>query len=388
MTTERKILWGVCGIGMGHTHRQMPLIDHFVRSGARVVIFSYGESFRVLGSRYRDNARVDVVQVSVPFYVGSESGLDFGATALRPQNFAEDTLTINCVALAKAQALLGTPDLVVTDYEPVSAQYAYATGAPLVTIDQQSKYLVGNFPARLFGQGITDEVQRLRMFFPRAEARFACSFFKVPPADGAREKVQLVAPTLSAPVLAMRRGVTRGARDILVYLSSQQAFPQSMAELAAVFASQPSWRFHAFAPAASIVDGGKAIACGPTGTAPVAVPENVTLYPTGDPQFASVLQRCAGIICTAGHSLLSEAMHLRKPVYALPLSVYEQQMNAHVIDSNGFGIARPFLTEPLLAEFLGGLPAFAEAIRKDRTVLLRGNAEQRIIGYLERRFLS
>lgn len=433
---NRKILYGVCGIGMGHTLRQLPILEHFVRQGARLVVFAYGESYRTLGARYRDAANVDVVQVSVPFYVGAASGLDFAATALRPANFAEDTLSINCTALAKANALLGTPDLVVTDYEPVSAQYAYATGAPLVTIDQQSKYLAGSFPTMLFGQTHADEVQRLRMFFPRADARFACSFFRVPPLaaslagssggagvnagvpgnSGARARgsaaapgnsggssrrnagaqrnsavadtVQLLPPVLPASVLSMRRGVTRGAREILVYLSSQQAFVQSMAELAAIFASQPNWRFHAFVPASSIVDDGRSICCGPTGTLPVAVSTNVTLYPTGDARFADVLQRCAGIICTAGHSLLSEAMYLRKPVYALPLPVYDQQLNAHVIETNGFGIARPFLTEPLLAEFLGGLPSFAEAIRNDRTVLLRGNAQERIVRYLERRFLS
>jgi hypothetical protein len=37
-------------------------------------------------------------------------------------------------AIAKALDKLGKPDLVVTDYEPISAQVAYATQAPLVTI--------------------------------------------------------------------------------------------------------------------------------------------------------------------------------------------------------------------------------------------------------------
>jgi hypothetical protein len=46
------------------------------------------------------------------------------------------------------QELIGKPDLVISDYEPISAQYAYASGTPLVTIDQQSKYLVGDYEPR------------------------------------------------------------------------------------------------------------------------------------------------------------------------------------------------------------------------------------------------
>ena len=136
---------------------------------------------------------------------------------------------------------------------------------------------------------------------------------------------------------------------------------------------QPRWRFHVFVPAAAM----------PEEAALATLPGNVSVYLTGDVRFYEVLQRCAGIVTTAGHSLLSEAMHLRKPVYALPLPVYEQEMNAHVIDVNNFGIGRHSLTEPQLAEFLGGLPDFAANIRKDKTVLLRGTGEDRIIRYLE-----
>jgi uncharacterized protein (TIGR00661 family) len=381
-----KVLYGVCGIGMGHTLRQQPIIDHLAKS-SRVVIFAYGESYRHFGARYRGLPNVTVVQVSVPFYIGGAHGLDFAGTALRAGNFVEDTLAINCTAMAKAQALIGRPDLVITDYEPVAAQYAYSQDAPLVTIDQQSKYLVGEFPAQLHGEGFLDEVQRLRMFFPRAEKRFACSFFKVSSSsrsvgrgegrlcDPRPLTVQLIPPVLSESILAMRRrSAARSTKDVLVYVSSQRDFAQSPAELVSICASQPNWRFHAFLPTSA--------------SAHEALPANVTVYPVGDPRFYEVLNRCAGIITTAGHSLLSEAMHLRKPVYALPLPVYEQQMNAHVIDVNGFGIARPHLTEPQLAEFLGGLPDFAAAIRRDKTALLRGSGHERIIAYLERKFLS
>jgi uncharacterized protein (TIGR00661 family) len=372
-----KVLYGVCGIGMGHTLRQQPIIDHLAKS-SRVVIFAYGESYRHLGARYRELPNVTVLQVSVPFFMGGANGLDFAGTALRASNFTEDALAVNCIAMGRAQAVLGKPDVVITDYEPISAQYAYSQDAPLVTIDQQSKYLAGNFPSQLHGEGFVDEVQRLRMFFPTAEKRFACSFFRVPTGStgsGSRPAVHVIPPVLRDRVLTMRRR-NRATNDILVYLSSQRDFAQSTAQLASILASQPGWRFHAFLPTAAMPSAGETL------------PSNMHVYPVGDARFSGIMERCAGMITTAGHSLLSEAMHLHKPVYALPLPVYEQQMNAHVIETHGFGIARPQLTEPQLAEFLGGLPHFTEAIRNDKTALLRGSGHKRIIAYLERNFLS
>lgn len=380
---NRKVLYGVCGIGMGHTLRQQPIIDHLAKY-CRVVIFAYGQSYRHFSARFHDAHNVSVLQVSVPYYYGGSHGIDFARTGAMRPNSAENALPINCTAMAEAQKLLARPDVVITDYEPVAAQYAYSQGAPLVTIDQQSKYLVGSFHAELRGEGYLDEVQRLRMFFPKADARFACSFFRVErPSHRPLEKVQVVPPTLNPSVLSMRRRTAGGGKEILMYISTARDFLLSTGELTAVLASQPDWRFHVFLPSGMLE-----LNFSPNPAEWISSAANVSLYAIGDARYQGILERCNGIISTAGHSLLSEAMHLRKPVYALPLGVYEQQMNAHVIDSNGFGIARPHLTEPQLAEFLGALPDFAANIARDKRTLLRGSSHTRIIRYLERSFLS
>ena len=42
----------------------------------------------------------------------------------------------------------------------------------------------------------------------------------------------------------------------------------------------------------------------------------------------------------------------------------------------------------VIAKFLRHLPDYAQAIRGDRSVLLRGSGERQLIGYLEERFLA
>jgi uncharacterized protein (TIGR00661 family) len=323
---------------------------------------------------FRDVASVSVEQVSVPYYVGGLKGIDFAATARHNANLASHHLSVNCAAMARAKSLIGKPDLVISDYEPISAQYAYAHGAPLVTIDQQSKYLVGDFPPVLNGVGYEDEVQLLRMFFPKADARLACTFFRMPEKESAgKERVTLYAPILKQSILNMRRRPT--GNSITVYISAQREFAQSLAEIAHVCSEQKKWFFHIFAPAVE-TDVGGSCASG-----------NLAVYKHGDPRFPGLLAECSGIVSTAGHSLLSEAMYLGIPVYATPLAVYEQQMNAHIMDRHGFGVSHPRIAARKLAQFLRNIPDFERAIQEDKQVLLRGSSESKVISFLEKRLL-
>lgn len=378
---DKKILYGVCGIGMGHTHRQLPLLDALSRDN-RIVLFAYGESLRFYKEHFAGSERVTIVPVAVAFYAGNAEGLDFAETARRIKASGIDYQAINLAAMEAAQKLIGKPDLVISDYEPVSAQYAYACGAPLVTIDQQSKYLAADFSRVLRGQTCLDEVARLRLFFPQAAARIACSFFAVPQDGKAEaEKVLFYPPIIKPEIVRLKelrdkgRGNGGDSQSVLVYISSQREFVQDMDEVMAVLSQAPQYCFHLFVKELPA-------------QLSLSAPANVKLYRHGDRRFPDVLGECRGLITTAGHSLLSEAMYLGIPAYLIPLAVYEQQMNAHVVAENGFGICAEALTAPLLGQFLAGLPACAEAIASDKTVLVRGSGEGPILEFLRSRYLG
>lgn len=368
---QPKILYGICGIGNGHTNRQLPLIEHFARK-SRMMIFGYGESYAHFSTKFQSSDSIHVEEVAVPFYVGNHEGIDFEATANHPLNRSRDFHRVNAHALAKAQNFLGKPDLVITDYEPVSAQYAYAHHAPFVTIDQQSKFLCGDFP-ELQGHSCRDEIARLLMFFPRADTRIACSFFQVPPKENPDAEVLLYPPLLKESVVRLQRDAVRKMDSVLLYVSSQKEFIQPYDELLGICDSQRNTLFHIFARGITQEKSARA---------------NVHIYEHGDPRFEQVFSDCGGIVSTAGHTLLSEAMHAEIPVYAIPLPLYEQKMNAEIIDEHGFGVSHPRMDEDHLADFVRRLPQFAKAIRDDKEVLLHGPSQQSIIQYLEQRFLS
>lgn len=385
---SKKILYGVCGIGMGHTYRQLPLLDELAKDN-RIVLFVYGESKIFYEEHFRHSENVTVVTVSVPFYVGNAQGLDFAETARRIKASGIDHEAINLAAMELTQQLIGKPDLVISDYEPVSAQYAYASGTPLVTIDQQSKYLVGDYSQAIAGQTCLDEVARLRLFFPNATMRLACSFFTVPRrATGkgaASEKVIICPPIIKPAIVAMKQRRRQaqqdksksgtGTRSILVYISSQRDFVQSYEEVLAVLSSAPEYHFHIFVkelPQPLLT----------------ALPSNVTLRRHGDPRFLDVLAECQGIVTTGGHTLVSEAMYLGIPAYLIPLAVYEQQINAHAVGDNNFGICAENINQPQLATFLSQIESFAANIINDKKgknnkrILVPGSGEKKILAYI------
>jgi uncharacterized protein (TIGR00661 family) len=369
----KKILYGVCGIANGHTYRQLPVLDHLAKSN-KIMIFAYGDSLRFLSAHFAGHVNVKVVEVAVPYYVGNRTGIDFDTSAKLAAESGINHTEVNIRALATASAYLGVADLVVSDYEPVCAQYAYAYNIPLVTIDQQSKYLSGDFPKELHGQTYTDEVVRLRMFFPVASARLACSFFAVNNLPGT-ERVLYYPPVLRTELSSIASSVNRKPNVVLVYLTAQKGLRQSPLEVLDVLTTQEDVTFHVFTPTDVSIESSH-------------LPNNITMHTHGEDAFQTLLGTCTGIVATAGHSLLSEAMYLGIPVLALPLQLYEQQMNAEVIDANNFGISAQTLTPEVLGTFVSRLPVYAKNIENDTSVLLRGDGQSMMINFLEKNFLE
>lgn len=375
---KAKILYGVCGIGMGHTYRQLPLLDSLAAE-AEIVLFAYGESLEFYSKHFFGKANVHVLRVSVPFYVGNSKGLDMVETRRRIQADHKRGIhhwRINMEARSRAQALIGKPDLAISDYCPVTAQYAYAHGCPLVTIDQQSKYLAGDYTEVLGGTTCLDEVERLRFFFPQADLRIACSFFQVEKNPEAKEEVTILAPIIKPAIVDLkeRRRAMAQTNSVLVYISSQRDFVQPLEEVLQVLSAAPEFRFTVFVkelPEALVQ----------------AAPANVKLRRHGDPRFLDHLAECKALISTGGHSLVSEVMYLGIPAYLIPLSVYEQQVNSHVVGRNGFGVCAENVNVAELRSFLANLDCYAENIASDRKVLVRGSGEREILSRV-RSFLN
>lgn len=372
----KKILYGVSGIGNGHANRELPIIEELSKS-CQIMVFCHDDSQKVFTNNFSNNPNITIVPVGLTFVFGSPTGLDFAATANHPHNLDSEVFRTSYQALDAVIKKWGTVDLVISDYEPMSAQFAYAYQIPLVTIDQQSKFLYAKIPSQLGGFTYLDEVTRLHMFFPKVDTRIVCSFFNISPRENP-DKILLVPPTIKKSIIDLksRRRLDPSQINILVYISSAREFIQPPVEVISCLRSTPDVKYHLFVPPTEL------------NSYSFESAPNIIVLPHSKREFLNALKIANGIISTAGHSLLSEAMYLGIPVLAIPVSPYEQHLNANVIDENGLGLMATKLTKKILDEFISNLEKYTVNIKNDTSILLRGTGQSKIIEYLKNKFLT
>lgn len=351
----KKFLVGVCGMGLGHTLRQTPILRHLIDNlQAQVAIFAFGDSAKALRKYF---PAIEVFDVAVPFVNHGIDGLDFGAAARNPYNSNNDYLKTNFEAMDRAHKFFGgKPDFVISDYEPTCAQYSYAVGATLLTIDQQSKYLLDGCYADIGSLTCREESSRLGLFFPKAHKRYACSFFKILDRKKNDFDVSIIPSFIRPEIHKVKHDrVENQKRDTLVYLSSFLRLPQAAEDILRVLAKFDR-NFHLFSWEPEVF-------CTP--------PSNVKIYKTGSDNFTKVLSACENVITTGGHNFLSELMYLNIPAYVCPLDNYEQSCNAAIIANNKFGVQAKHIKADLLEEFLRDTALYSENIIADRDVLYK-----------------
>ncbi len=336
-----KIVLGVCGFGFGHSARERPIVEGLLERGHELILVTNDQSHEFFTRHFPllRNARV-----YVPVIHTTSHGLDFGATANDPRNAQEEAHSAFWNACGLIERHFGKPDLVISDYDMVSAQIAYLFGVPLVTLDQQSKFLGYECPTI---DAFTPDEHRMRLgyFFPKAAARVATSFFTVNYAPVDEYPVTIIPPILGHDVKDQIAAPLDGY--VTVYLSAASHLAQSLDELLALFGQFTKHHFMCFVDA--------------EGT---HLPDNVTLRPNSRADFVESLRQSAAVISTAGHNLITEALYLQVPMFLMPFDHYEQQLNARVITDAGLGRAAAKLTSADLGEFFDNLGVYRQQRRE------------------------
>lgn len=373
----KKIVYGICGIGNGHLYRQLPIIDFLLKENHQVMIFTYGTAYDFFTNKYIHQLspnKVELIKlalVDVPYFIGNKEGLDF-SKALEINSHMD--IKNNLQSFAHAQQFIGIPDLVITDYEPYSAQYGYAYDCPVVTIDQQSKYLLKNLPLELNGFNYLDEIMRLKMFFPLAKKRFACSFFKTPDKNLGNDHVQVIPTNIRPQILSIQNKPSHKSHYI-VYLTAQSGFKQNLFEIVEILKERKE-EFTIFIDKDTYQKNKVDIS--------YFVSSNIHFAIHGENHFEDTLETCHGVISTAGHTLLSEAMHLGIPVYAMPLDLYEQQLSADIIGKNQFGVNHPIIIKEKLDDFIKNNQKYRKNIKNDTKILNKSDGLNILIDYVKK----
>lgn len=315
-----RILYGVSGEGSGHAIRSREVVRHLRSRGHEVQIVTYGRALQLLRSEFQCHEV-------------------FGLHIDYRQNSARYLPTIWKNAIKAPQALSSLravgaivrswkPDLIITDLEPFTVLQGIRHTVPLLTIDNNHhvSYRRRATPwryrhERLIARSIT------RLIVPYADYRIITSF------DGTirpHRRATGVYPIVRPEIYDLK--VEQG-NHFLLYDSFGNE------KLLARLVSIP-YEFRVYGHNREAQTG------------------NITLRKFSEETFVEDLRGAKAVIGTAGFTLISESLVLKKPYLAIPVSgQFEQIDNALELEALGYGMMAKELTGATLATFVHHLPA-------------------------------
>ena len=285
-----KILYGIQGTGHGHISRAreiLPLLSE--KSEVDVIISGYNCHMTLEGT--------DVVQKrGLSLAYDSRGSVSYLKTALqlKPITFIQDVQSVDPTNY----------DLVISDYEPVTAWATLNSKTPGIALSHQASFLSNKSPRPDKRSFFAEQI--LRNFAP---CRKAIGFhFK-------RYDTFILPPIIRRDVLNIEP--TKG-EHITVYLP---AFDHHL--LIPVFHQFPDIEWNLFSPSCSEYFKDK----------------NVIVNPVGNQPFLKSMKTGLGVVTSAGFETCAETMFLGKKLLTIPIkNQYEQLCNAASLHKMGIHV--------------------------------------------------
>lgn len=333
------ILYGVQATGNGHISRARQMAPWLAARGARVTWLFSGRNRESLGDM---DVFGDFAWRPGFTFVTSAGRIERAATirSAAPLRFLRD------IKALRPQDY----DLVVTDYEPLTAWAARLRGVHSVGIGHQYAFH-HDIP------GVRDAVgSALLAGFAPASRPIGLHWhhFEAP----------LFPPIIDTGL----ERVANGNDLTLVYLPFEDT-----KRVVALLKTLAPYRFVVYAPGAA-----------------EERHDNVEVRPTDVQGFRQTLQLCTRVICNAGFELVSECLHLGIPVLVRPLTgQVEQLSNARALETLNGGQVMVELNAPQVREWLRATPALVQIRYPDVALALAdwlcGGARERELEPLRRR---
>ena len=340
-----KIIYALSGQGRGHTSRVIAISEALRQRGHEVLFCCGGTAREVLEGRGEQ-----VLPVPALRQVMQDNEIRLGQTLRK--NWQTVLRGPRIVSRLADTFQSHHPDLLITDFEAFSPRAARRVGLPVLSFNHQqvvteTKY---DLPVRYwFHAALTRAV--ISTIAPSHPEHILLSSFFFPPLK-APSRATLIPPIIRPGV---QQVTPRSGNHVLVYYNQTGGAERVLHTLRQVDAS---FIIYNFDPPAD----------------PAHYP-NMTFKPSSLGGFLEDLARSRAVICTAGFTLISEALYLGKPLLVIPnQGIFEQTLNALALRQEGLGHAvldRP-PTHKDVEHFLEEAPSYANRLQRHRAC---GNEE-------------
>jgi uncharacterized protein (TIGR00661 family) len=337
-----RILYGVVGEGMGHATRSRVVLEHLLNAGHQVRVVVSGRAHGFMADRFAGRANLSVQEIHGLSLRFDGNTVDKSETLLTNLEALPVGIMQNVEAYQKVAEDGFSPELVVSDFESFAFLYGLNHRLPVVSIDNMQVINRCAHPPEVLGE--SKRYFRLARWIVKAKLpgayHYLVSSFFFPPVR--KERTTLVPPILRPEILAAKR---EPGDHILVYQSSATA-----TEVLLPLLERLPHRFVIY------------------GTGREGAQGNLTFKGFSETGFVDDLRTARAVVAGGGYSLMGEAVHLRVPMFSVPVEKqFEQILNARYLARLGYGAWDETLSEPKLTAFLGRLDEHAHALHEGYT---------------------
>ena len=323
-----RIVYGVSGEGSGHSSRAREIAGHLRDKGHTLRLVSYDRGYRNLKDDF------DVLGVEGLCLASEDNKISVVRT------FTENIMRLpegyrSLQELRRRLFKEFEPDCVITDFEPMTAYLANHYGLPLVTIDNQHRmrYTKYDCPPHLTVEArVTKTI--IRAMIPRPDVSLVTTFHF---AETTNDRTFLFPPILRREVLDQR---PEKGDHVLVYLT--RGFESFLDELSGF--GRESFLVYGYDRSDRV---------GP-----------MRFRPFSKEGFLRDLATAKAVMATAGFTLISEALYLRKPYMAMPMrGQFEQELNAFQLEQLGYGKSVSEVGPEAVGDFLYRIAEYQERLQ-------------------------
>lgn len=316
-----RIIYGVAGEGFGHSSRSHLIGEYLIKRGHDVMFAASRKSLSYLSKYFPERVK-PIFGLSIMYRKGNVDALK--------------TIATNIARYAKARAANiklyreyfkpFKPDIVISDFEPFSAWWAMRNGVPNITLDHQRVLTHCRIePDYREWVSMMNAALVTKCYYSAPVRHLILNFFRAP----LTSKRAILAGPVVRPMV--ERLSPSDGEHIVVYTTDRSA-------RRTLFETLSSFEDHKFYVYGYDCD---------------HVCRNIVLKKTSTEGFLADLASSRGVVATAGFSLISECLHLRKRMLLMPVpGQYEQILNAAYMEKLGMGTAMKGIVREKFASFL------------------------------------
>jgi len=322
-----RILYGIAKEGMGHAVRSKVIINELEKKH-KVLILAGGKQYSYLSSIFGNVIRIEDFDLT---YVNNS--ISFTLTFLR--NLLRSPLIIYSLIKNISKIRKYDPDIIISDFEPLSNYLSYFLRKPLIAIDNQHIITKCKITCpKKFKKDFIISYLTISAIITNARYFIVNSFISLKPKV---KNVFVVNPIIRPEIIQHQ---TTDMKHIIVYQTSD-----SNNKLIPILKkTHYSYIFY----------GDKK-----------GKEQNITFKKFCEKEFIEDLASCSGVITNGGFGLISEALYLKKPVLSIPIrKQFEQILNALHLKMYGYGSYSLHTTENAINSFIKNLPTYRKNLSR------------------------